>query len=633
MNLRGKRLLLYTITGIVLIAGGCVSIKLRTANSYYEDYAFADAIKNYEAVLSKKMIPDAMIKLADCYRQTNNSAKAEVWYKQVVTLSESLPVHKYYYAKALMENGKYAEAKVWFGKYLEIASNDDKAKKLMESCDSISEYFADTTQYNISLLPLNNSGTNNFSPTYYRSGIVFLSDRPAQGKKRMRSEYTGKEYLDLFYAKKTEKGNWLEPELLRGNINGLYNEGPAVFTKEYNGIYFTRNDYSGSTVKKNKKNFNVLKIYKGSFSEGEWNITSELAFNNDEYSTAHPALSTDSSTLYFVSDMPWGYGGTDIYLSRLVNGRWSNPVNLGAKVNTAGNELFPFIQNDTILYFASDGNYGLGGLDIYQCIFNGENWSEAFNVGYPVNSSKDDFGFIIDSPGKNGYFSSNRYGGADKIFTFKKNPPKLNFNGIVTDKITSAPLNKIRITFISENFADTSIVTSIDGKFNIQLEPERIYNIMVTKNNYYTFNSNISTKGQYRSKTFDVSYKLEKIILGKTFINYNITFDKNDWKIKPAAGAPLDSIMNWMKENPGLQVEISCHTDSRGNDKDNLLLTQKRAEAVADYLSLHGIAPRRITVKGYGETRLLNGCVNGILCLEEDHRINKRIEIKITGIE
>ncbi len=633
MNLGGKNLLACLVIVFLLFAAACVSVKLRTANSYYDDFAFADAIKNYEAVLAKKMIPEAAIKLADCYRQVNNPVKAEQWYNTIVKLPDAKPEHKYYYAEALMENGKYPEAKEWFGKYLQLIPGDDKAKKLMESCDSIVEYFTDTTQYNISLLSLNTTETNNFSPAFYRSGIVFVSDRSASGKNKAKSEYTGKEYLDLFYAKKTDKDNWLEPELLRGKINGLYNEGPAVFTKDYNTVYFTRNDYNGATARKNKKNFNLLKVFKGLFADGEWNEVINLPFNNDEYSVGHPALSGDGTKLYFVSDMPWGYGGTDIYSVQYINGRWSNPVNMGSKVNTAGNELFPFFQNDTTMYFSSDGNHGMGGLDVFQANFKSDQWETPFNLGYPVNSSKDDFGFIIDSAGTYGYFSSNRISGTDKIFSFKKNPPKLVFTGMVSDKTSSSPLGNVKLTLRTDNIPDTSYFTASDGKFVIPLRHEKNYKISISRNNYFTGTSSVSTLGQYRSKTFSDSFKLEKIITGKVYTDYSFAFEKGTAKFKQTSIAHLDSIVNWMKEHPGLKIEISNHTDSRGNDKDNLLLSQRRADAIADYLSLHGIKPRRVNCIGFGETRLLNGCVNGILCLEEDHRINLRTEIKITGVE
>lgn len=629
--LKGRSVFLLTLA--LSCMWSCTSVKLRTANTYYEEYAFADAIKNYEYVLSRKKNNDAILKLADSYRQVNNSQKAEQWYKEVIQLDESLPIHKLYYAEALMENGKYAEAKTWFTNYLKLVPTDEKAKRMVVSCDSIPAFFRDTTEYTINLLGLNQAGITSFSPAYYRSGITFLSDRSAPGKSKIKSEFTGKEFFDIFYAKKTEKGNWLEPELLRGSVNGIYNEGPAIFTKDYNTVYFTRNDYIGNTANKNKKDFNILKIYKGVFEGGEWNVGGEMPFNSNDYSCGDPALSNDGNTMYFVSDMPWGYGGTDIYIIKNENGRWGNPVNLGSLVNSSGNERFPFLENDSTLFFASDGNYGLGGLDVFMSTYDGDKWTSAINLGYPINTPRDDFGFITDSTERSGYFSSNRVGGIDKIFAFTKNPPKLSVAGIITDKQSSNGISKAKIILTSSDGKDTVINTLADGKYYASVEQNKSYKIDVNKFGYYSTKSSLSTYGLRNSQKFTQDYQLEKINVGKSTINYKISFARYDSKISANCASALDSLVQWMKDNPSIKIELSCHTDSRGNDKDNLTLSQKRADEISNYLSLRGVAPRRIAAHGYGESRLLNGCVNGIMCLEEDHRVNNRTEIKITGLE
>src|SRR6185436_3017970 len=485
MKNKSKRKVIFALAGFLVFLSGCLSVKLRTANSYYDDYAFADAIKNYEAVLAKKYIPDAIIKLADCYRQTNNSVKAEQWYKEVVKLPVDNPEYKLYYAEALMENGNYNEAKKWFGEYLKLVSNDEKAKRKLASCDTVAAFFRDTTEYNIGLLPVNVTGVSSFSGVFYRSGIVFLSDRPAPGKSRIHSDFTGRQFLDLFYAKKSDKGNWLEPEMLRGDINGLYNEGPAAFNKDYDVVYFTRNDYTGFTANKNKKNFNLLKIYKGNFINGEWNLTSEMPFNSNEYSCGHPSINDKGTKMFFVSDMPWGYGGTDIYMVSLENQKWGTPQNVGSHINSPGNEMFPFLLNDSTLYFASDGNYGLGGLDIFMSTFNGDFWTDPVNLGYPINTSHDDFSFIIDSAERHGYFSSDRIGGIDKIFSFTKNPPRITVSGIISEKVSSMAVSQAKVRLTDQYNRDTALIAA-DGKYSFLLEQNRKYKITVSRNGYYT---------------------------------------------------------------------------------------------------------------------------------------------------
>jgi len=623
LNLKRAAVLLILIAFI-----SCTSIRLRNANDYYDEYAFSDAIKNFEKVLEKRSIPDAMIRLADCYRQTGNTGKSEILYSQVVKLPGSLPIHKLYLAEALIANGKYDQAKKWLDEYLLISRNDFRAQQMRISCDSIAEFFSDTTLFEIHELPLNKAQTNNFSPAFYRMGIVFVSDRGKPEGRSQTSAYTGREYFDLFYAKKTEKGNWLAPEILRGNINGPYNEGPAVFSTDFNTVFFTRNDYTGLTVNRNRKNYNNLKIYKGNFVAGEWNINADLPFNNPEYSIAHPALASNGHTLFFASDMPWGYGGMDIYASVFTNGNWSVARNLGATINTNGNEIFPFIQNDTILYFASDGHIGVGGLDIFQSNFIDEKWTKPENLGYPVNSSRDDFGFIIDNKNKEGFFSSNRSNNTDKIYRFARKPPVVTIS--YHAKAGAANESKIYITY-NDGGKDSTVYLR-QGNYAFRALLDKKYAFRFSAQGYYTQTDTISTFNLSKSLNIEKSIDFKVIKSNEMFRFYSIQFEKNSTLLKSnEASETLDSIATWLKLNPGIEIEIQVHSDSRGNDKDNLILTQKRAEFLTDYLSLKGIHPNRLVAKGMGETRILNHCTNGVLCLEEDHRINNRVEIIITS--
>ena len=257
-----RQLFIYFIVIFCAVAfTGCLQIRLRNANESYEQFAYSEAAKDYEWVLTKKKIPDAIINVADCYRQMGNSVKTEFWYRRALKFPNANPVWKLYLGEALKKNGNYAEAKKMLGEYLILNRNDYRAIRLMESCDSIALFEEDTTLFSITLLRFNSQGEDNFSPAFYRSGIVFLSDKNFKGLSKIKSDFNGKRYLDLFYAKKTEKGNWLDPEPLRGDVNGLFNEGPATFTHDFNTMYFTRNNYVSNKVDKNKHNVNVLKIF------------------------------------------------------------------------------------------------------------------------------------------------------------------------------------------------------------------------------------------------------------------------------------------------------------------------------------------------------------------------------------
>lgn len=627
-----KQISLLLVISCSVFLSGCLQIRLRNANESYEQFAYAEAVKDYEWVLNRKKIPEATVNIAESYRQMGNSVKTEYWYRKALKLPNANPGWKLYLAEALKKNGNYAEAKKMFSEYLLLNRKDYRAMRLMESCDSISSFGEDTSLFTISLLRFNMQGEDNFSPAFYRSGIVFLSDKNYKGLSKTKSDFNGKRYLDLFYAKKTEKGNWLDPEPLRGDVNGLFNEGPAVFLPDFNTMYFTRNNYTSNKIDKNKHNVNVLKIYKAQLREGLWKVDGEMLFNNGDYSVAHPSINSDGTIIYFSSDMPWGYGGTDIYRVKLQGPNvWTKPINIGQNVNMEGNELFPFLQNDSTLYFSSNSNTGLGGLDIFVTHFVNGDWTKPQNLGSPINSSGDDFGFIIDSIGRNGYFSSDRFG-SDKIFSFTKNSPKLFAKFTATDKETGVALPHVAIKATTTCNHDTSVLTNNSGSYSLKLYPDCDYTFSFYDRQYYYNSYILSTKGKTTSQNILLPVKLERVKLNTPAIWKGIDFKKKDWQLQLTSGTALETLVKMLEENPDLKIEVGAYTDSRGSDTENIKLTQRRAELVQQYLSTRGIKAERIIPKGYGEAKLLNKCVNGWLCLEEDHQVNNRIEVTVKSI-
>jgi len=610
---------------------GCASFNYRVAENYYEQYAYSKAIPNYEKVLRKDFIPDAAANLAESYSKTGNSVKAEIWYKRLVKTPEVKVEYKLKLAEVLMENGKYAEARIWFQDYLLLNTSDKRVKRMIQACDSIHLFFQDTTMFNIALMKLNRENESNFSPTFFKQGIVFLSDRPAPGKVRERSTWTGKEYLDLFYSYLLSEDNWKEPELLKGDINGRFDEGPATFTSDNSSVFFTRTDYIGKTVEKNLKDISVLKMYAGRYTGTLWNLTGPMPFNSEDYSVGHPTLTKNGKSLYFVSDMPWGYGGTDIYKVTMENGRWSEPVNLGSAVNSEGDEMFPFIAADSVLYFASDGHIGLGGLDMFSSFWDGYKWSRPENLQYPVNSSKDDFGLIIDSSNTVGYFSSNRLKYVDKLYSFKKNPPVLTYRLIVSDKKSLKPIKYFAVNSKQTGKIKTG-TSGANGIAEIPLTVNTEYDLQIKSPGYYTSQVKFSTMGKRKSENIADSLKLEKIELNK-FLNWKtIFFNKKESEITPKISQALDSLFVILEMNPEIQIEIASHTDSRGAAPENLNLSRKRSDEIALYLINKGIRAPRLISTGFGEGKLLNYCKDGVLCLEEDHQVNNRVEIKVLDL-
>lgn len=624
---RNSMLILIAI-GILSLCS-CSSFNLRVAENYYMEYSYSKAIPKFEKALKKDFNAEAARHLAESYRKVGNSVHSEIWYKRLVKSPEVIPDDRLFLAEVLMENGKYGEAKVWFQDYLQYSSTNKKVKRLIQACDSIHLFFKDTVTYSIFLPGFNKDSEANFSPAYYRQGLVFLSDRSASGKNDELSTWTGKEYLDLFYTTQLNNNAWLEPELLKGDINGLYDEGPAVFSADNTTIYFTRTDYSGKVVEKNQKDISLLKLYYGKLYGNQWKLETLLPFNSTDYSVGHPAISPNGKKFYFVSDMPWGYGGTDIYEVILSDGKWSEPKNLGPGVNTEGNEMFPFIAADSTIYFASDGHFGLGGLDIFSSNWDGTNWTRPENLQHPVNSSKDDFGFIIDSSNTSGYFSSNRLKNTDKIFGFKKSLPVFSYNLVVLDKKSARPVKDFSLLDKTGKPGEPALAKGVDGILKMNLSRNTAYDLLLKGKGYYALPLAISTVGKRKSEVIIDTLTVEKIELNKSVVWKSIYFNKKELNITPATSQALDSLVNILEMNPELQIEISSHTDSRGAFGDNLTLSRKRSDEIAMYLINKGINPPRLISIGYGESKLLNGCRDGILCLEEDHRQNNRIEIKV----
>jgi peptidoglycan-associated lipoprotein len=615
---------------LTAVFSSCVQVRLRTANDNYAQFAYAPAALDYEYVLRKRQDAQAVKNIADCYRQMGNPIKTEFWYSKVVQLPDARPEYYLYLAEAMIKNGKCTEARKPLSDYIVFNRNNIRAQHMLESCDSLQNFSRDTTLFTVSALRLNIPGENFLSPTYYRTGIVFLSDHYSRGLTRTLSDGTGKRYLDLFYAKRTERGNWLDPEPLSGNVNGLFNEGPAVFSANDSVLYFTRNNYVSNTIGKNKDNVNVLKVFEARFVDGEWLIVDELKIGNGDYSIAHPAISNDGNKLYFASDMPWGYGGTDIYYCKKENGVWSQPVNMGPKINTEGNEAFPFIWKDSTIYFSSDGQKGMGGFDIYESVYRKGDWQAPLNLGVPVNSNTDDFSFIMDETGLAGYFSSSRGGLNDKIYSFVRTAPQLSAK--LTLRNNNGPVIGAYVKLFSDDKVLDTRISDVNGIVNFKLDQNKNYRLDISHREYFMQVLTLSTINARYSETLSPVVNLQRIELNKSQIIDSVMFKKKDWQLKLESAKALDRLTTLLKNNPQMQIEIGSYTDTRGSDADNLDLTQRRAELVMQYLIRNGISAKRLSARGYGESRLRNKCVNGILCIEEEHEANNRIEIIVKNL-
>lgn len=630
-----KRILFSALLfSFLLIITGCAMNHYREGKRLYNSMAYNEAIPEFQKTLSKRSIPDAQIKLAESYRQINNTDKAIEEYAKVVALPEATPDHYLQYAKLLTRKGRYSDAKIWFDKYLEKNPNNESVKALSNSMSSMDDLLKDSLEYTVSSAQIN-SGQSNFSTARINDKIVFTSDR-AKAAKRNLYNWTGRPFLNIYQSTVDGNGKWSDPEELAGDVNGKYHDGTPCFSTDGKTMYFTRNNYLKKKIGKSEQEVVNLKIFEATYADSVWKNLKALPFNSDEYSCGHPAITKDGNTLYFISDMPGGIGGTDLYKSTRSGDTWSAPVNLGASINTPFNEMFPTMQGDSILYFSSEGHTNMGGLDIFKSTISGGVLSAPQNVKYPLNSSYDDFSLMFNPGDTTGYISSNRKQSTeDNIYSFNKNVLRFILDGIAVEKSTQLPLEGVLIELTNSTTGKKeTAVTGADGTFTFKLDQNSEYSVVGSKSNFYTQTEKVSTVGKKVSENMHVTLKLEleQIIVDKPIVLENIYYDLDKWNIRPDAALGLDKLVTIMKENPDINIELSSHTDARADDQYNKVLSQKRAEAAVNYIVSKDINRKRIVAKGYGESKLVNRCKNGVRCTEEEHQQNRRTEFKVTSI-
>lgn len=457
---------------ILVIGSTCLqaqTAKLKRAKKYMDDLNYISAIEVYNQILAKKDVAEAKINLAECYRKIGDPFNAEYWYAQVVRLPEAQPEHKLFYGMALQRNGKCNLAKPWFQEFIKAVPNDVRGTHLARACDYEKELLTKNAGiYQIKNLPFN-SDLDDFSPAMNGDLLVFSSDRDRGAAVKREHSWTGSPFNELYQVKvenTTEQPGgekYTRPTKFSSDLNTKYHDAAVSFSPDGSEIYYTRNNYVGRKLGKDDKGVTRLKVFVANpKGEGHWSSAIGLPFNSDEYSVAHPCLSHDGGKLYFASDMPGGFGGMDLYYAEYENGTWGPPINMGNRINTEGNEIFPTWHGENTLYFSSDGHIGLGGLDIYRVKWMEEDqkWTEVENIGAPINSNSDDLGIVLNEEGTFGYFSSDRSGGQgrDDIYSFIKISAPLEV--YVYDEQTGKPIKGASVT---HSCAEGERTTGKDG--------------------------------------------------------------------------------------------------------------------------------------------------------------------------
>lgn len=476
MNNFKRYLLLGLLLALVSTTAVAQRAKLRRANDEYKSLNFQKAIALYLEVLDRYDVPEAKINLADAYRKVGNSIEAEYWYGQIMDDPAVKPIYKLYYGQALQANGKCEEAKKWFKAYATDVPDDWRGYLLSQTCDrdELNKMKkAKNSFYEVASLPFNTK-LDDFGPAFFQGGLVFASERDDKLLVNRTSSWTGNSFLDLFYVKidTLDQDNFeytyeKKPKNFGRAINTKFHDGPICFSPTFEKIYITRNNIYEGKVSRDDEGIVRLKIFAADLKGDGWVNEVGYPFNSDEYSVAHPAVTPDGRTMFFTSDMPGGFGGMDLYRSDLVDGRWSPPTNLGPRINTEGNELFPYYHESGKLFFASNGQLGLGGLDIYFVEDRGANeYGPVINMGAPVNSTADDFGILLNRDETFGYFSSKREGGVggDDIYAFKLNIVEIEV--YVYDERNGQPLAN---AIVYDACSETTFETDANGIVLVQM--------------------------------------------------------------------------------------------------------------------------------------------------------------------
>lgn len=708
---------------------GQKSAKEEKGDKYFEIYSFLKAIEKYEQV--KGLTVEGQRNLAESYKNAGLNDKSENTYAGFITSSEVKSEDLFNYASVLRLNGKYEQSNQWMQKFQQSEPKDARGQNYVKDALALKNIQKDEGRYIITHLGINTE-QQDFGPAYYLDNhVVFASSR--EGVKSIKRYYNwnGMPFLDI-YSAEIELGELVNPKQFYNKFNQKMHEGPVSFNGKGDLMVFTRNNYEGKSSDGTVK---LQLFFSTKDEEGNWSKEEAFKLNSSEYSVGHACLSADGNSMYFASNMPGGRGGVDLYfIQKDAEGKWGEAINLGDTINTEGNEMFPFYHEETrILFFASNGHLGLGGLDVFLSLNAGEaSYVKVLNAGSPLNTRFDDFGFIVDEKMKRGYFTSNREGGNgdDDIYAFEllkqftfgklihgtaKNTegnilagvkielldnegnvkgtvitgedgtyeftvepdhdfrlngskekyisnntvvssstnkdeilvdvvldadPGLGIYALIQDNKTGDALSGVKITVLDnftgekEEFVTTELGSFLMPLMNKSLNDSVSYNITMEKEGYFTkvatYNEEFTVPGIYNlHEIIDLNLDPEVKDLSEMVQINPINFDFNKYNIRPDAAIELDKIVDIMNKYPEMEVELGSHTDSRGSADYNEKLSDRRAKASAAYIKEKITFPERIYGKGYGESKIINKCVDGVPCSDDEHEVNRRTEFKV----
>jgi len=598
---------------------------IQIADKLFKKFEFLSAAESYLKLVATQSADGYVYRqLADCYYNIYNTKEAAKWYAKAITQKQD-PELYYRYAQMLKANGNYVESNKQMQKFAVLQPNDSRTKTFNENPNYIPVLLDQRKLFDLKMVDIN-SDKSDFGAVLQGNSIYFTSARNSSSKIY---GWTKEPFLDIYKADLKEDGSISNIVLLK-EPNSKYHDGSVSISQDGNTMYFTSDSFRENTFEKDKSNKLKLgrnTIFSAKFVNGKWDEITSLPINSKDYSTGNPSLSKDGKTLYFSSNRPGSIGGVDIWKVAISeNGSYGTPENLGKKVNTEGNESFPFISSENVLYFSSDAKPGFGAMDVYKIDLTTN--SEVKNLGKPVNSEKDDFAFSFNEIKKIGFVASNRNGN-DDIFQLI---PVCNYevNTVVTNATTGAILAEANVSILDNknNLISTQKANS-KGEVSFSVDCEKSHTIQASKEGFESNLFAVTASNQKGGNIkIDAALKPISAIITDTEVILNpIFFEYNQSNVTQQGAFELDKLVQIMKNNEKLIIFVKSHTDSRGSDDFNLLLSEKRAKATIQYIISKGIEAKRISGKGFGETELKVDCKEK--CTEAEHELNRRSEFLI----
>lgn len=630
---------------------------IKKADNAFKNEAYFGAIDLYKEAYSKEKDADSkarmLYQIADCYRLTLDYDQQVIWYNKSLKANNDEPKALLYLAQAYQRTGDFTQAVEYYNKYDEKVPGNEASQWGVTECEYAQEMRKNPTRYIVQNEILLNSPEYDFGPGWADdSGNTIFYGSSRQGSQGVEiDERTGENFQDIFFATRDANGKWSEPERLTYRVNTPHNEATPALTSTFDMMLFTRCESS-------KDGNKGCEIYLSRFADNTWTTAQLVALKNDESSdittVGHPAFVPGDTHILFASDMPGGIGGRDLWIAPfdVASRTVGTPTNLGADINTPEDEMFPFVRDNGMLYFSSDGHLGMGGLDIFSAESTGEGtWGNVQNMQVPMNSIGHDFGMIWNGDSERGYFTSDRSGGKGKDDIYSFNMPDLVFalDGVVYDIDTQLPVPEADVAVVGSDGSSFEITTDAGGAFTFAekgeerfINAETNYSIQVTKPDYLVAKDQISTVGLDESTTFLKEYFItfthpEKPI---EFPEVRYAFGKAELQMNDEVSSTdsLDFLYNTMIDNPTIIIELQAHTDSRGGNAANLNLSQRRAQSCVDYLESKGIPVERMVAKGYGETKLrITDAQIAKMGSEEEkeaaHQKNRRTEFVVKSFD